>query len=348
MRYLIVRIGAIGDALITTPLVRYLHSKGHEIVLLASDQTKMIYENNPHVHKLVHHVKDSVANSFLGSYFEEVAKANKCDKIIDLCESIEVRLALSPNYPQWNWDKKDREALCNENYYSFTFEKAGIDEHNIECFGNSKKFYKPEMFFTQAEEDLILDIRKGMLGKKIIMWGLSGSGRQKTYPYAPEVVNHLLNIHEDIKIILVGGSTCQILECGFPDDRRIEKLSGELTFRMSALMAKYADLVVSPDTGFLHASACWDTPKIALLTHTSWKNITGYFTNCTPICSTAPCSPCFRLIDDAEAQCPKEPVTEACLCMSRKHIPPEKVLEEIEKHLQGEKSVDNIAQMSCV
>jgi ADP-heptose:LPS heptosyltransferase len=44
-------------------------------------------------------------------------------------------------------------------------------------------------------------------------------------------------------------------------------------------LTKFVDLVISPDTGVLHASGCYDTPKIGLLGHTTIENITKYFKN---------------------------------------------------------------------
>ena len=40
------------------------------------------------------------------------------------------------------------------------------------------------------------------------------------------------------------------------------------------ILTKLVDLVISPDTGVLHASGAFDTPKIGLLGHTTIENIT--------------------------------------------------------------------------
>jgi ADP-heptose:LPS heptosyltransferase len=93
-------------------------------------------------------------------------------------------------------------------------------------------------------------------------------------------------------------------------------------------LTKEVDLVVSPDTGILHASGQFDTPKIGLLGHTTIENITKYFKNDHSIEAECACAPCFRLIYDWERQCPIEPVTYAAWCMSV-GIPPEKVFERI-------------------
>jgi ADP-heptose:LPS heptosyltransferase len=326
MRILIVRIGAFGDVLITTPLIRYLKQQDNEIYFLGSEQAQDILKNNPNIDKFIYHKKDSIENSELGNYFKRIAKENECDKLIDLCESLEARLVLSPDYPHWNWTKEERKAYCNKNYYEYAFEHAKIDLPK-------QPSYIPEMFFDSEEEEFIIRIRKQFLGKKIIMWGLSGSSRQKTYPYVPYIVADILKEFKNVIIILVGGETCKILECGLPNHPRILKKSGEFSIRQSILMAKYSDLVISPDTGFLHGAGCWKTPKIGLLTHTTIENITKHFENDYSLESEAVCAPCFRLISEAGIQCPTEKLTEACICMSKDGMKPERVLEQIRKVL---------------
>lgn len=343
MRILIIRIGAFGDALIVTPLVRHLASKGHEIVFLGSEQSEQVLRENPHVSKFVLHERDSIANDKLGEYFDRVRVEHGCDKLIDLCESIEVRLALCRDYPQWNWPKAERRAYADINYYEFAFEMAAKQHPDLfedlswrttEYTAPAESFFTPEMFFSQGELDWVMEERKKNFGKTVIMWGLSGSGRQKTYPYVPYIVADLVRKHKNLKVILVGGHTCQILECAFPKNAQIVKRSGDYSFRQSALLAKHVDLVVSPDTGFLHAAGCWSTPKIGLLTHTSRENITKHFENDFSIESEAPCAPCFRLIQDAEKECPIEDgVARPTLCMGKDGMRPERVFERIEEAL---------------
>ena len=93
MRILVVRIGAFGDAIIVTPLLRYLVEQGHEVVFLGSDQSEQVLRCNPRISKFIMHERDSVRNDQLGEYFEKLRVEHQCDKLIDLCESIEVRLA---------------------------------------------------------------------------------------------------------------------------------------------------------------------------------------------------------------------------------------------------------------
>ena len=275
-------------------------------MLLTSEQGLEIFANNPHIDKIIYHKKDSIQGDKLQEYFNALQSANECDEQINLCESIEVNLCLHPTQPQYNYSKSERRELCDKNYYDHTLIKGGVD---IEC----DKL--PEMFFTDAEEEDCARFRKDLIGKYVVLWCLSGSGRNKAYPYIPYVMNDLLVMYPEMVFITVGDLTCQIYEVGLQNERVIHK-SGVWTFRQSAIMAKYANLVISPDTGMLHAAGCFETPKIGLLGHTTIENITKHFRNDYSIEAKAPCAPCFRLIYHAKIQCPVDSLTGACWCMA--------------------------------
>ena len=122
---------------------------------------------------------------------------------------------------------------------------------------------------------------------------------------------------------------------------RITNLSGDIDIRISMAMTKFADLVISPDTGVLHASGCYDTPKIGLLGHTTIENITKHFINDYSVESDpalAECSPCFRLIYDMHLQCPVHTITGSAYCMGV-GIVPEKIFEKVKKVYDAYKSV---------
>ena len=222
MRILVCRLGAIGDSIITTSLIRYLKQQGHEIYYLGSEVAQDILKGNPNIDKFILHVRDSIPNTELDKYFESVRIANECDKLISLCESLEVSLALTPSQPAYNYPKYERKEMCDVNYYEITFD---VSQKQVpEAFtGKAYKFYdpklmrevnKPEMFFTEAEEKYILDdIRTPYMGKKKILWGLSGSSRQKTIP--PQTMVEVIKAFPDCIHITVGDEACRILEWPF-------------------------------------------------------------------------------------------------------------------------------------
>lgn len=337
MRILIIRLGAIGDTIITTPLVRYLKQGGHEIYYLGSETAQTILQNNPHVDKFILHVRDSVPNDKLGDYFESVREAHECDKLIDLCESIEVNLALYPNDPRSKYPKYERMEMCNKNYYEETFR---ITEKQLQlqfpCYADHdvpaevKEYYNPEIFFTSEEESEMEKFFKELTGRFVILWGLSGSSRNKTYPYSDKVIKRLIKDHGDVSVITVGDEACQILEYPICDIKRVICKSGQWSIRQSILACKYASLVVSPDTGLLHGSGAYPTPKIGLFTATTRENVTKHFLNDYSLEPEGiDCAPCFLLIYKANVQSnmAEDGITPLCCAYG---IPPQKLIERIE------------------
>jgi len=338
MRILIVRLGAIGDSIITTPLVRYLKQRGNEIYYLGSETAQTILQNNPHVDKFISHVRDSVPNDKLGDYFESVRAAHECDKMIDLCESIEVNLALYPNDPRSKYPKYERMEMCNKNYYEETLRIAGVDlcrplqgdEMGRSIF-QENSFFNPEIFFTSEEESEMEKFFKELSGRFVILWGLSGSSRNKTYPYSDKVIKRLIKDHGDVSVITVGDEACQILEYPICDVKRVICKSGQWSIRQSILACKYASLVVSPDTGLLHGAGAYPTPKIGLFTATTRENVTRHFLNDYSLEPEGiDCAPCFLLIYKANVQSnmAEDGLTPLCMAYG---IPPQKLIERIEE-----------------
>ena len=312
MRYLVVRIGAYGDNIIITPLIRYLKTveEAEVYVLTSEQQGGEIFIHNPRIDKLIFHKKDSIDNSLLGDYFKSVAQAHECDKVIDLCESIEMNLALHPNDPRYKYPKYERQKLCDKNFYEETFDYAGIKLVQID-FGNQifgmkrEDFFNPEMFFTEEENTFMADQLISDVGKFKIVWGLSGSSRQKVYPveYILKVVEYCQKNYKDIVFYTVGDEICQVLEYSLEKFSNVRAKSGVWKMRQSILACKHADIVISPDTGLLHGAGCFNTPKIGLISSNTINNLTKYFIEDYSIqAEGVSCAPCFYLIYNAQYQ----------------------------------------------
>jgi len=331
LRYLVTRYGAIGDSILITPLLRYLKEKGNEVYLHTSETGLKILAENPFVDKIVPYKSNSIPPEKLDEFWEGLRKAYECDKHINLCESIEVSLALHPSTPQYNLPKKERMRLYNKNYYDYCFEFSKNQCSEIEEI----KGKRGELFFTKEEEmsmqKIIEEFKKERGVKKILMWALTGSGRNKTYPYFIQVVGELLKLYPEWAILTVGDNVCQMFEYPFEEEQRVIRRSGKWEIRQSLLATKYVDLVVAPDTGILHGAGCFDTPKIGLFGHSTKENVTKYFKNDFSLESEGvSCSPCLRLIYEANVQCAIDPLTTACLCMSD-GLKADRVLNHIKK-----------------
>ena len=310
---LVIRLGAYGDMIIITPVLKKLKELGYYVILNTNKRGQEVMLNNPNVDEIILHVEPEDVND-LQKIWDKLKEDIKPDKFINFSESIECNVAMHPFNPEYIYSKKERAIRCDKNYYDVTEAWAGLE-------GCDKQ---PEMYFTEEE---ILKAKSHLDESKFnILWVLSGSGQQKVYPWTEYVMGELLLKHEDIRIITTGDMKCQLLET--LQDKDIIHIAGEVTMRESCALTSVVDLVVGPDTGVLHASGCFSTPKIGLLGHTNKNNITKYFDNDYSIEANVACSPCFRLIYDHNIQCPVDVITKAAWCMSN-GIKPEDLFEKI-------------------
>lgn len=308
MKILIWRTGAYGDMIVVTPLIRHLHNQGHKVFFCAGDRGEQVLKNNPHVHQIIKH-DEKVKNEDLGEHIQYLKRKYYCDRVIDLNESIECALSQHPRSPNYKLSKPERIARFNRNFYEYCF------EHAKEPWGDHTSF-KPELFFDDKELE---EARKYLKPGYNILVGLSGSGTNKAWTWSMDLCNNIGKNYPDIHMITVGDVKCEIIEnIETPDATNITKLSGKIPMRISMALTSMVDLVISPDTGLLHASGCYDTPKIGLLGHNTKECITKYFTNDYSIEADeklAPCSPCLLMIYNQKMQCPITPISHASICM---------------------------------
>lgn len=277
-----------GDMIMVTPLLRLLKEDGYHVTLNCNKRGESVIKHDPNIDKIIIH-DEKIPNEKLGEHWAELGKGY--DRVINLSESIEKGLLAVEGSPEFHWPHLKRHTHYNVNYYDRTLELGG--------YGHIKGL-NGELHFSPAEERIIADVRKKYIGKFKVLWSLSGSAQHKTFPYSPYAANAFLNKHPNAVIITVGDDICRIIEWDHP---RVVKRSGQWSIRKSMLMTKYADLVISAETGIANAAGCYDTPKIILLSHSSEENLTKYWKNCINIKAEVPCQPCHQ-IHYSEESCP--------------------------------------------
>jgi ADP-heptose:LPS heptosyltransferase len=320
VKILIHRQGAFGDVIITTPVIRYFHQLGHEIYYIANERGEEVLRHNPRITKFIQLKRDEYVNEALGEHIQWLKRKNHCDRVIDLSESIEVKLSLHPRSPEYKRPRYEKFATQNRNFYEFTMELCKIEWAGLDL--------KPELFFTKDEESKAMSYLKH--GKFNILVGLSGSGNNKAYPWTEDMCLEMAEKNPEFHIITVGDARCRLIE---PEHPNITNLAGEIPMRLSMCLTGMVDLVISPDTGLLHASGCYPTPKIGIIGHNTTENITKHFLNDYSITSDpalAECSPCFFLIQDINLQCNVDENTGGAFCMS-KGINPNRVIDQVGK-----------------
>jgi len=324
---LVIRCGALGDMIIISPVFRILKDLGYRTYCYTGKRGLNVLKYNPYIDEFIEYEKEGQENPDIQKDWDDVKNRIKPDWFKNFSESIEVNLALHPLSPAYYYPKNERRERCDKNYYDETLRWAGFGELNN---------LTPELFISDDEEKQALSrLRKGKIN---IVWGMSGSAGNKAYPWTDYVMGEVIKEFKDVHFMTVGDNRCKILE--YVEDPEIIKhvtnLSGEISFRETIALTKVVDLVISPDTGTLHASGAWDTYKIGILGHTTIENITKYFKNDYSLEADpqkSECSPCFRLIYDHTYQCPIDIASKAAWCMHYGQ-PADRLFEQVKKVIE--------------
>lgn len=295
-----------------TPILPFLKRDGYHVTLDIIKRGEPIFRNNPYVDK-IHYHDESIDIKDLHEHWEDFG--SRYDKHVNLTGSIEDGLLYSEHDRiRFNRSHEQRHAECNVNYYDRTMETAGYPVKGM----------RGELYFSPIEHAEARKIRNAYKNNFLIIWSLSGSSYHKTYPNAENVARAFCEAHPDAFVVTVGDATCMLLEW---EHKNTIKKSDIWSLRRSMIMSKYADLVISTETGILNAAGCFDTPKIALLSHSSEENLTKNFKNCVSLRANVDCQPCHRLIYTKDA-CPLDETMKSPVCMA--HISPATLLNAME------------------
>jgi ADP-heptose:LPS heptosyltransferase len=307
---LIIRWGAIGDMVFTSPLPRLIKEQGYYVVVNTQRQGLSVLQENPYIDEFWFQERGVIDPPKMHIYIEKIKDG--FDKVVDLTQSIEREMLEMPD------DKGFKMADdLDENYIDHTIRKAGFDATGL----------NGELYFTDEEEKAAKDFLEEFKDKFVVLVCLLGSSIHKAYPWWQFIFNEqtLYKDMPDLVTITTGDEWARLLDWEHP-----QNISGSanLPLRKSLLLAKYADLVIGPETGIMNGAGCFDTPKICLLTHSSRDNLCKYWKNDYSLTSLAECSPCHKMVYSRE-QCEIDPHTTTCQCISQ--IKPDMVIKRIKE-----------------
>lgn len=310
-RALIIRYGAIGDAIQASSVAYGLKKKGYFVTYNTTPQCKEIIKHDPNIDEWLIQATDYVPNHELGPYWESIAP--RYDFVVNLCESIEGGLLGLPGRMNHGWcDETRRRIMGTVNYMERHHDLAALPYD-----------FRPA-FYASPEEDKWARAVLKSYGAPTIIWGINGSSNHKVYPWVNIVVKWLLE-RTPAHIVLTGdagvgkqlqdGILATLEGC---DLSRVHGVAGIWTIRQSLTFAQHADCVIGPETGLLNSVCMASVPKIVMLSHSSHTNLTRDWVNTTvlePDREIAPCFPCHRLHTGWEF-CHKSDETHAALCAS--------------------------------
>jgi ADP-heptose:LPS heptosyltransferase len=330
-RLLVVRVGALGDTLMVTPLLRALHRHlpEAEIDLLASGLAAPLLELNPHIANLF-----SLRNRNwpLALSFEKQRLIRKLrTRQYDLAYLLEG----ASRYSRLVGRMHPRRIL--------SFHETPFDGMEHAIVNNLRVAGIPagaradlDMELPLAAEDLdavrtwLRDLPRPRIGVHI-GWGPLGRKRNQemrlrgwSHSNFIHVIRYILKSYNG-SVLLTGAvedakdteSICRLI-----DNPRLHSIAGQTRVRELAAVIKNLDLLISVDSGPCHMAAALGTPLVVL-----WGP--GRLEQTRPISSVSP----IRIVRHAVpcAPCQSTPQQKTCssnLCMEA--ITPEEVFAEVQ------------------
>lgn len=315
---IVIRYGAFGDMIQASTVLPGLKEQGYHVIVNTTAKGEEILRHDPHVDEFIIQDTNQVPNSELGPYWDRLKE--RCDKFINLSESVEGSLLALPGRCQRDWPHEARHAYMDHNYLEVTHGIAGVP------FPARATFYPSddEIEWAQAE-------RRRIGGSIVVMFALAGSSGHKTWPYLDTILARMMLTYKDSRVVLVGDALCQLLEIGWENEARVVKKSGVWSIRETLAFAKVCDLVIGPETGVLNAVGLEDIPKVIMLSHSSVENLTKHWKNCISLVPRATkCYPC-HMMHYSFKDCPRDSATGTAKCQA--DIPPDLAWEAMLKFL---------------
>ncbi len=262
MKVLIIRFSSIGDIVLSTPLLRVLaqhNDEKYEIHYITKEIFASVIENNPYVDKLY---------TFKKEITELISQLKKEEYnfIIDLHHNLRSRRLISLLH-------KPAKSFNKLNYEKWLRVHLKIDilphEHIVERYINTVSFlgfhYDGEglEYYITEQDEAVFDRINYSKNQNYVILVVGGAHFTKQIPD-----DMLVKIAKEAKqkVVLLGGKNdmdkassieSQIGGAAF-------NLVGKLSLNESAALIKYAQKIVTPDTGLMHIAAAFKIEILSL------------------------------------------------------------------------------------
>lgn len=252
MKFLIIRFSSIGDIVLTSPVVRILSAakKKNEIHYICKERFSDVVVNNPYIHKIY---------TFKNEITEIISelRGENYDVIIDLHNNLRSkRLKLLLGKKTYTFNKINISKWLMIKFGYNCLPKIHIVERYIETlsFLGLKYDSKGLDYFIHENDEAIFESIDLEITEKYNIIVVGGAHKTKQIPE-----DMLVEIGKSVKskIVLLGGNDDK-LKADFISDsigNNCINLVGKLKLNQSAAIVKYADKILTPDTGLMHISA---------------------------------------------------------------------------------------------
>jgi ADP-heptose:LPS heptosyltransferase len=271
VKFLVVRLSSIGDIVLTSPIVRCLKQQveNAEVHFLVKKQFVDVVKHNPYIDKIIEY-DSNIANSL---------KYELYDYVIDLHNNFRtLRLKNKLKIIDFSFKKLNIEKWLMVNFKINKLPEVHIVDRYFETlkvFDVTNDGKGLDFFIPQETENSVLKKLEEDAQKNYIAIVVGANYFTKQIP--PQKISEIIKLSHK-KIILLGGQTdsekAVLIENSLEkeDQQKVKNYCGKLTLLESAAVIKFADLVITPDTGLMHIAAAYKKKIISF-----WGNTIPQF-----------------------------------------------------------------------
>lgn len=255
MNILIIRLGSMGDIVMTTALLRMLHLQlGARIIYVTKQEYVTIIEHNPHIDKVIPYSGDVPSTVTL-------IRREKINLLIDLqknLSSLRIRMLLGLRTVAYDKRTVDKFRIltCRNKRIHLT----SVVERYIEAMqtygvvndGLGLEYYFPP---TMSQHSLVRPSQRSSLA--IVAGGTYATKRIPTH-----LILQLADL-DTWDIYLLGGSDTDVALTRVGGDHIYNGIN-RLSWHQSASILRDVDIVVAGDTGLMHVSAALQKPLVVV------------------------------------------------------------------------------------
>lgn len=306
MRILIIRLSAMGDIILTTPIVRFIKNSipNCTIDFLVTDKFSDIFTDNPYIDNIILYDKSlSIAEIKLQKQ-RILNEHGKYDIIIDLQNNLRSKIfksGLADKY--YKIQKRRLHKLLLVNLKRSIFENRHIVDNYCKAIEKLtiKKDKQPNQIFIDGIDE-IFEKKKTTIA---IAPGAHHFTKRLPISKYVEIINNIKKTI-DFQLIIVGGKQDIILGEQIIKDTKLNdtiNLCGSLSIRETAKAISRCDAVICNDTGVMHIASCFDIPIAAIFGSTVQElGFTPYNSDYKVFEVDLNCRPCSHI---GKSKCPK-------------------------------------------
>ncbi len=309
MKILIIRLSAMGDIILTTPIIRFIKSKfpNSEIDFLTSKQFADIYIDNTQINKIIYYDKSNTISQVLKQKKELISQNGLYDIVIDLQNNLRSRIfkfGIAKSYYKISKRRLHKLMLVYFKKSCFQYRHV-VDNYllSIESLNIPKDNRGAELFLDSVTEP----IDKNFLNKPIIAIAPGAHHFTKRMPVSKYIqVIQSIKKNIDCRFALIGGLSdtelCSDIMVKL-DNIEFINLCGKLDIRQTAKAIEQCSAIVTNDTGVMHIATAVGIPIAAIFGSTVKEfGFEPYRANYKIFESEVNCRPCTHI---GRAECPK-------------------------------------------